>query len=131
MNHQIIHTDRIPEAAGPISQAVVARGATVYVSGQVALNATTGAMISPDDIKAQTHQVMQNLEAALQASGAAFQDVVKATIYLTSMKDFDAVDAVYGEYFDHAIAPARVCVAVSELWGEAKVEIDCVAVIHD
>jgi 2-iminobutanoate/2-iminopropanoate deaminase len=77
----------------------------------------------------QTQQVMANLEAILQASGAGFDDVVKTTVFLADMNDFAAMNAVYASFFDEATAPARACVQVSRLPKDVLVEIDCIAVI--
>ncbi len=131
MTHQVIQTDKVDAGTGPLSQAIAAKGTTLYVSGQVPWDNETETIVSPEDIVAQTHQTMKNLEAVLQQAGAGFQDIVRATIYLADMNDYSKVNEAYGKYFDHAIAPARVCVEVSRLWADVKIEIDCIAVLSD
>ncbi|MDJ0598314.1 MAG: Rid family detoxifying hydrolase [Crocosphaera sp.] len=131
MNHQVIQTDRVDAGIGPSSQAIVAKGTTIYVSGQVAWDNKTQKIVSPEDVVAQTHQVMKNIEAVLQEAGARLQDIVRATIFLADMNDYSKVNEAYGNYFDHAIAPARVCVEVSRLWEDVKIEIDCIAVLPE
>ncbi|MBT5016833.1 deaminase [Candidatus Peregrinibacteria bacterium] len=114
---QIIKTDKAPEALGPYSQAVVHDG-LVFCSGQIALGV--------DGVEAQTKQVLVNLEAVLVAAGSARADVLKTTIYLANMNDFETVNEVYAEFFgDHK--PARATVEVSRLPKDVKVEIECIA----
>jgi len=116
-------TTKAPQAIGPYSQAV-SYGGVVYTSGQIALTAD-GQMLE-DDIKKQTHQVLKNLSAVLEASGSSLQDVIKTTIFLADMDDFLTVNTIYAEYFgDHR--PARATVAVKTLPKNALVEIDAIA----
>jgi len=124
MTPKIIHTDQAPKALGPYSQAV-AVGDFVFCSGQVGIDPAQGA-ITAADVAGQTHQVIRNLEAVLTAAGTTLSHVVKTTIYLRSMDDFQAVNAVYGEYFS-ADPPARATVEVSRLPAGALVEIDAIA----
>ena len=131
MTHQVIQTDKVDAGTGPTSQAIAAKGMTIYVSGQVAWDNQTETIVSPEDVVAQTHQTMKNLEAILQQAGAGLKDVVRTTIYLADMNDYSRVNEAYGKYFDHAIAPARVCVEVSRLWADVKIEIDCIAVLPE
>ena len=125
---QIISTDGAPTAIGPYSQAVkVAAGATIYCSGQIALNPKSGELVGTT-AEEQCRQVMTNLQAVLKAAGAGFSKVVKTTIYLANMADFGAVNDVYGEFFDKQ-PPARATLAAKELPRGALVEIDAVAVV--
>ena len=119
-----IYTKNAPEAIGPYSQAIKV-GNMIFTSGQIALTAEGEFLDS--DIKTQTKQVCENLKAVLNAAGADISNVVKTTIFLADMEDFAAVNEVYGEYFSHK--PARSTVAVKTLPKNAKVEIECVAVI--
>jgi len=119
-----IHTSNAPEAIGPYSQAIKI-GNMIFTSGQIAL--TPSGEFLDTDIKTQTKQVCENLKAVLSAAGADIKNVVKTTIFLADINDFSAVNEVYGEYFSHK--PARSTVAVKELPKEAKVEIECIAVI--
>jgi 2-iminobutanoate/2-iminopropanoate deaminase len=123
---RIIATEAAPAAIGPYSQAVRA-GNLLFLSGQIALDAESGEMVG-DDVEAQTHQVMKNLQAVLGAAGAELADVVKTTIYLADLADFATVNAIYGAYFD-SDPPARATVEVSRLPKDARVEIDCVALV--
>ena len=119
-----IFTSNAPKAIGPYSQAVKV-GNMIFTSGQIAL--TPEGEFLDKDIKTQTKQVCENLKAVLEAAGAKMEDVVKTTIFLDDINNFDAVNEVYGEYFSHK--PARSTVAVKELPKRAKVEIECIAVI--
>jgi 2-iminobutanoate/2-iminopropanoate deaminase len=124
---QRIHTSRAPEAIGPYSQAVRVSD-LLYTSGQVALDPATG-QLSAADITGQTTQVCENLKAVLTAAGTSFEQVIKTTVFLKSMSDFAAMNAVYGSYFAHegAVAPARSTVAVAALPKDALVEIELIA----
>jgi 2-iminobutanoate/2-iminopropanoate deaminase len=124
MGHESIASDAAPAPIGPYSQAVRS-GKTIYCSGQIALDPTSGNLID-GDVSAQAEQVMKNLGAVLAAANCDYGDVVKTTIFLIDMNDFAAVNAVYGKYFD-AGKPARSTVAVAGLPRGARVEIDCVA----
>jgi len=124
-DREIIHTDHAPAAVGPYSQAVVS-GGFLFSAGQIALNPKTGELVS-NDVATQTRQVLENLQAVLGAAGLDLGDVVKTTIFLTSMDDFATVNAVYKEAFGEDSPPARSTVAVSGLPLGADVEIDVVA----
>ncbi|RZK33514.1 MAG: RidA family protein [Hymenobacter sp.] len=126
MPHQIIFSDQAPAPIGPYSQAVKA-GTTVYVSGQIPLDAT-GQLVGAGDVTAQTHQVLKNLTAVLAAAGLALTDVVKCSIFVKDLGNFATINQIYGTYFDEATAPARETVEVSRLPREVEVEISCIAV---
>lgn len=129
MPRQTISTASAPQAIGPYSQAIAATGArTIYCSGQIPLDPSTGELVGAGDIKAQTHRIMQNLSAVLAAAGASLGDVVKTTIYLTDLQDFAHVNEVYGSYFKEA-PPARATVQVAGLPKGSQVEIDAIAVL--
>jgi len=117
-----IHTTNAPEAIGPYSQAIKV-GNMIFTSGQIAL--TPDGKFLDEDVKTQTKQVCENLKAVLKAAGAELKDVVKTTIFLADINDFNEVNEVYGEYFSHK--PARSTVAVKDLPKGAKVEIECIA----
>ena len=125
MKKEIIRTKNAPEPVGPYSQAVKVSG-TLYCSGQIPLNPSTGAI--PDGIEAQTRQVLENLGAVLKASGADFSNVVKTTVFLKDMNDFPAMNAIYAEAFTGA-PPARSTVQVARLPKDVLVEIDAIAVL--
>jgi 2-iminobutanoate/2-iminopropanoate deaminase len=120
-----ISTKSAPAAIGPYSQAIRA-GGLVFLSGQIPLDPVSGQMID-GDIAAQTDRVMKNIGAVLEAAGCTFDDVVRTTIFLTSLADFQIVNECYGRYF-HAVPPARATVQVAALPRGAKVEIDAIAV---
>ncbi|MDR1186459.1 MAG: Rid family detoxifying hydrolase [Bifidobacteriaceae bacterium] len=115
-----------PAAIGPYSQAVVA-GPFVFVSGQLALDPATGALVGADAGE-QAAQALRNVAAILGEIGLGLDDAVKTTIFLTDMADFAAVNAAYAEHFDHEPRPARSTVAVAGLPKGAAVEIEVVAV---
>ena len=123
---EIVSTDKAPGAIGPYSQAVKA-GGMVYCSGQIPIDPATGEFVS-DDISEQTEQVLKNLGEVLAAAGVGFGNVVKTTIFLASMDDFALVNQVYGRYFSDN-KPARATVQAARLPRDAKVEIDCIAVV--
>ena len=122
---QIIYTKNAPEPIGPYSQAV-RHGNFLYTSGQIAINPETGAL-TEGNIEEETHQVMLNLKAVLKAAGMTFQHVIKASIFITDMGDFGAINSVYGRYFDGETAPARETVQVARLPKDVRVEISVIA----
>lgn len=121
---EAIKTDGAPGAVGPYSQAIVAAG-HVWVSGQIPLDPATGEMVT-GGVEAQTRRALENVDAVLRAAGSGLDSVIKATVYLTSLDDFAAMNGVYAQFFP-ARPPARVCVEVSRLPKGAAVEIDAVA----
>jgi 2-iminobutanoate/2-iminopropanoate deaminase len=120
---KFISTNEAPQAIGPYSQAVVVNG-LVYTSGQIGL-LPNGELIA-DDVENQTHQVMKNLFYVLESANAHFNDVIKTTIFLEDMRDFDKVNAIYAHYFG-SHKPVRSTVAVRSLPKNVKIEIDCIA----
>jgi len=124
---KIINTTNAPAAIGPYSQATVHNG-TIYVSGQLPIDPTTGEIVA-GDISVQTHRAMKNLQAIIEAGGGKMEGILKATILLTDMADFAAVNEVYANYFPAPVAPpARICYQVVALPKGAAVEIDAIAV---
>lgn len=122
---KIIRTANAPAAGGPYSQAVEING-MLFISGQVAIDPSTGKLID-GDISAQVHRVMKNIEAILQAAGYSFVEVVKSTVFLSNIADFKAMNEVYSQYYfeNH---PARSAFAVKDLPLGALVEIETIAV---
>lgn len=120
-----IRTDAAPAPVGPYSQAIRLDD-LVFVSGQIPLDPETGEIVS-GEIEDETRQVLHNLKAVLEASGANLSSVVKTTVYLTDMSLFPRINAVYAEAFDAEPAPARATVEVSALPLGAHVEIDAIA----
>ena len=120
---KFISTKEAPQAIGPYSQAVVVNG-FVYTSGQIGL-LPNGELVG-DDVESQTHQVMKNLFYVLESANAQFNDVIKTTIFLEDMCDFDKINAIYAHYFG-THKPVRSTVAVRSLPKNVKIEIDCMA----
>ena len=129
MPHQIIETVDAPQAIGPYSQAIRA-GNMTFLSGQIALDPKTGTLVGEADVSAQTRQVMKNLKAVLRAADHLITDVVKVTIFLADLSDFEVVNGLYAEALD-GHRPARATVEVSRLPKDVLVEIDAIAVSTD
>lgn len=121
-----VHTPLAPAAIGPYTQAIRC-GQFVYTSGQIPLDPESGELVG-NDVQSQTHRVLQNLQAVLGSAGASLSSVVKTTVFLSTMSDFQAMNAVYATYFT-GTAPARSTIAVAELPRKALVEIECVALV--
>ena len=123
MNKQVF-APGAPDAVGPYSHAIDC-GGTVYLSGQVPLVPETGAM-AEGGIEAQARQMFANIRAVLDACGLTFENVVKTTVFMTDLKDFNTFNDIYAEYFPQK--PARSCVQVAALPKGALVECECVCV---
>ena len=121
-----IDTDRAPKAIGPYSQGIVANG-FIFCSGQMPIDPATGELVH-GGIREQTARVIENLAAVLREGGARIEDVVKTTVYLKDLGEFQAMNEVYARYFGKTL-PARATVEVSRLPREVRVEIDCVAAL--
>lgn len=124
MTKEVINTNNAPEAIGPYSQGVIV-GDFVYTSGQIPLNPVTGELVT--DIKLATKQSMENIKAILEEAGTSLNNVVKTSIFLKDLNDFEAVNEVYGTYFIEN-KPARSCVQVARLPKDAVIEIEAIAV---
>jgi 2-iminobutanoate/2-iminopropanoate deaminase len=123
---KIVHTVKAPQAIGPYSQGIIA-GNMFYSSGQIPL--TADGQLVTGDVKEQTHQVFANLKAVLEEAGASFESVVKTTVFLSDMNDFNDVNEVYGQYFSEH-KPARSCVQVARLPKDVAVEIEVIALVQ-
>jgi len=123
---EAIRTPGAPAAIGPYSQAVLV-GDTLYCSGQIALDPTSGALVGGGDVEEEATRVLENLGAVLQAAGMDFRHVVRCTVYLASLDDYAVVNEVYARYFSEA-PPAREAIQAAALPRGARVEIACVAV---
>ena len=121
-----IETKLAPKPVGPYNQAILVEN-LLYCSGQIALDPSTGEMIGSGNIEEETRQVLKNLMAVVEAAGGKSSNVVRTTIYLTNLKDFEKVNSIYAETFSAKVSPARACVEVSNLPKGGKIEIDCVA----
>jgi len=124
MGKEIINTNAAPAPVGPYNQAIKA-GGFLYVSGQIAIDPASNELYS-GDLAGETHLVFKNLEAVLKQAGYGFEDVVKASVFLSDMGLFGQVNEIYGQYF-HKDPPARECVAVKTLPKNVNVEISVIA----
>lgn len=123
---KIIFTEKAPAPIGPYSQAVLVKD-TLYTSGQIAIDPQTGNLVL-DNITTETHQVMRNLQAVLEAAEMTFENVVKTSIFIMDMNNFAAINEAYGSYFNESTAPARETVQVACLPKNVNVEITMIAV---
>jgi 2-iminobutanoate/2-iminopropanoate deaminase len=126
MPKEVIFTEKAPKAIGPYSQAIKS-GNLLFISGQVPVNPTTGELTG--DIKVQTRQVLENLKSILLAAGASTIDIVKTTVFLKNLDDFNIMNEVYREYFPNN-APARSTIEVIRIPRGALIEIEAIAVIN-
>jgi len=124
---EIITTENAPGAIGPYSQAIKVEN-MVFCSGQIPIDPQTGEFVS-DDVAEQTRQVLKNLSAVLEAAGANLNNVVKTTVFLADMNDFAAMNGIYAEFFSEN-KPARATVQAARLPKDARVEIDCIALVE-
>ncbi|PLS16043.1 reactive intermediate/imine deaminase [Bacillus sp. M6-12] len=121
---QIVNSKSASKAIGPYSHAVVA-GELVFISGQLPINPQSNEI--PDEVAEQTKQSIENLQSILSDIHLKLDDVVKTTVYIKDMNDFEQMNEVYGQYFKSHY-PARVCVEVSRLPKDSLVEIDAIAI---
>jgi len=126
MSARTISTDSAPRAIGPYSQGIAAAG-LLFLSGQVPLDPATGALIQKT-MQEEVARVLENLKAVLEAAGSGLDRVVKTTVYLTSLKDFEAMNEVYARYLGDN-RPARSTVQVAALPKGARVEIEAIATL--
>jgi 2-iminobutanoate/2-iminopropanoate deaminase len=122
---KIIRTDKAPAPIGPYNQGVIA-GGMLFVSGQIAIEPATGALVM-DSIEAETHRVLQNVGAILEAAGLSFDHVVKSSVFVKDMNQFSRINAVYAQYFREENAPARELVEVVNLPKFVNIEISVIA----
>jgi 2-iminobutanoate/2-iminopropanoate deaminase len=122
----IITTTKAPAPIGPYNQAVLT-GNTLYTSGQIAINPISGKLVL-DSIEKETTQVMENMKAVLEAAEMTFENVIKASIFISDMNNFGEINTIYGQYFNNETAPARETVEVANLPKFVNVEISMIAV---
>jgi len=125
MSKKIIRTEKAPAAIGPYNQGIVACG-FLFTSGQLPINPLTGQV--PPSIEEQTIQVLDNLKAIIEAAGSSMEKVVKCTVYIQNISDFDVMNKIYSTYFP-SDPPARATVEISKLAKNALIEIDAVAIL--
>jgi 2-iminobutanoate/2-iminopropanoate deaminase len=123
MKKKVIQTDKAPKAIGPYSQAIQA-GNMLFLSGQIPLDPKTGEL-TKGDIRLQTQQVLENIKGLLESQGLGMEDVVKVTIFLKNIGNFNQVNEVYATYFSSP--PARSTVEVAKLPRDAEIEIEAIA----
>jgi 2-iminobutanoate/2-iminopropanoate deaminase len=128
MKKKVIQTEKAPKAFAPYSQAIQA-GDFIFLSGQIPINPATGEIIE-GDIRQQTRQVLENIKGILESQGLRMEDVVKATIFLTDMGNFNQVNEIYATYFPPP-PPARSTIEVSKLARNVGVEIEAIALVHE
>lgn len=119
-----ISTDKAPAAIGPYSQAVKADN-LLFVSGQIPIDPSCGALV--EGIEAQSHQVFRNIKAILNEASLDFDSVVKTTVFLKDMGDFQTVNGIYAQYFNGDVLPARCAMQVGALPKNSLIEIECIA----
>jgi 2-iminobutanoate/2-iminopropanoate deaminase len=123
---KIVNTTKAPDPIGPYNQAVLVKD-TLYISGQIALDPSTGELVK-GDVKTETKQALENLKAILEAADMTFENVVKTSIFIKDMHQFSQINEVYSTYFDPETAPARETVEVANLPKFVNVEISMIAV---
>ncbi|MEM8584193.1 MAG: Rid family detoxifying hydrolase [Bacteroidota bacterium] len=121
----IINAPNAPAPVGPYNQAT-RHGDTLYISGQIALDPTTGELLT-SDIETETHQVMKNLEAILTQAGLTFEHVLKCSVFVSDMNNYSRINTVYAQYFKEDTAPARELVEVANLPKFVNVEVSVIA----
>jgi 2-iminobutanoate/2-iminopropanoate deaminase len=126
MTREIVTTQKAPSAIGPYSQAIKTKE-MVFVSGQLAIDPISGALIS-GDIRKETRQALTNLKQILLAAGSGLDRVIKTTLFISNMDDFTSINDVYAEFFNQD-PPARACVQVARLPKDANVEVEAVALL--
>jgi 2-iminobutanoate/2-iminopropanoate deaminase len=126
MGKKVIQTDKAPKAIGPYSQAIQA-GNFLFLSGQIPLDLKTGELVK-EDIRQQTQRVLENIKGVLESQGLGMENVVKVTIFLKDIRNFNVVNEIYATYFPSS-PPARSTVGVAKLPQDADIEIEAIALI--
>lgn len=123
---RIVETENAPKPIGPYSQAVIAEGRLIFISGQIPIN--PDGSLPGNDIRSQTRQAILNIKAILESVGASLQNVVKTTVLLTDLENFASMNEVYNEFFIDS-KPARAAYQVVRLPKDVLVEIEAIAVV--
>ena len=126
MSKIVINTENAPSAIGPYSQAISNNDEMIFTAGQLGIDPETGKLIS-QKIEDQTHRVIQNIQNILSSANFLLDDVIKTTVFMTNLDDFDKMNKIYSEYFVNN-PPARSTVQVSGLPLKAQIEIECIAI---
>ncbi len=122
---KIINTSNAPAPVGPYNQSVLFNG-ILFASGQIAINPATGELVI-DTIENETHQVMKNIQAILNEAGLTFENVLKCSVFVSDMNNYNRINTVYAEYFNEDTAPARELVEVANLPKFVNIEISVIA----
>jgi 2-iminobutanoate/2-iminopropanoate deaminase len=122
---EVVATPNAPEAIGPYSQAIRV-GNTLYLAGQIAIDAKTNKLIEEKDIETQTRRVLDNLKAVVEAAGMSMADIVSTSVFLVDLNEFGKMNEVYATYFKDK-PPARATVQVSRLPRDVRIEISAIA----
>ncbi len=125
---KIINVDTAPAPVGPYNQSVAHNG-TLYISGQIAIDPSTGNIVQ-DNIEAETRQVLKNIGEILKAAGCSYNDVLKCSVFVSDMHNYGRINAVYAEYFQEDNAPARELVEVANLPKFVNIEISAIAAVN-
>jgi 2-iminobutanoate/2-iminopropanoate deaminase len=123
---ETISTGKAPKAIGPYSQAIKTKD-MVFVSGQLAIDPSNGELVT-GDIRREARQALNNLKQILLAAGSGMERVVKTTLFISNMDEFNSINEVYAEFFDQSL-PARACVEVSRLPKNANLEVEAIALL--
>lgn len=126
MKREVISSENAPAAVGPYSQGI-AIGQFIFTSGQIPIDPETGVPVR-GDIKVQTEQVLKNIKYVLEAGGASLDDVVKVTMFINNMDDYDSINEIYSRFFTTNL-PARSCVEVSRLPKDVGIEMEAIAAV--
>ena len=124
---KIINSSKAPSPVGPYNHSTLA-GNMLFISGQIAIDPSTGELVM-DNIENETHQVMKNLGAILEEAGCTYENVLKASVFVSDMNNYGRINAVYATYFDEDTAPARELVEVAVLPKQVNIEISVIAVV--
>ncbi len=128
MNRKVVQTENAPKAIGPYSQGIISRG-MLFTAGQIPVNPETGKIIS-DNFEHQVRQVLENIKAVVEEAGSNLTDIIKLTVYLIDLDNFQILNKVFSEYFDSE-PPARAAIQVARLPLDVQVEIDAIAVVKE
>jgi len=128
MNRKVVQTENAPKAIGPYSQGIISRG-MLFTAGQIPVNPETGKIIS-NNFEHQVRQVLENIKAVVEEAGSNLTDIIKLTVYLIDLDNFQILNKVFSEYFDSE-PPARAAIQVARLPLDVQVEIDAIAVVKE
>lgn len=126
MGKTYVSTNKAPKAIGPYSQGIKT-GNMIFTSGQLGVNPKTGEFVN-NNIEEETNQSLENLKSIIEEAGGTLEDIVKVTIFITSMENFSKINKIYGDFFG-SHKPARSCIEISKLPNDGNVEIEAIAIV--